>query len=57
MCIAYGLSWLYFDVDNTSLESHAIRRHMVSSMIYALAHLPFIMVAIAFNCIHRRALH
>jgi hypothetical protein len=45
MCIAYGLNWLYFDVDNTNLEVHAIRRHIVSSMIYGLAHLPFIMVS------------
>lgn len=44
MCIAYGLNWLYFDVDNTNLEVHAIRRHIASSMIYGLAHLPFIMV-------------
>ena len=43
-CIAYGLNWLYFDVDNSNLESHAIRRHIFSSMVYGLAHLPFIMV-------------
>ena len=48
MCIAYGLNWLYFDVDNTNLEVHAIRRHIVSSMIYGLAHLPFIMVSLHF---------
>lgn len=46
MCIAYALNWIYFDVDNSNLESHAIRRHIVSSMVYALAHLPFIMVCI-----------
>lgn len=45
MTIAYGLNWLYFDVDNSNLESHAIRRHIFSSMIYSLAHLPFIMVS------------
>ena len=44
MCIAYGLNWLYFDVDNTNLEAHAIRRHMFTSMVYGLVHLPFIMV-------------
>ncbi len=45
MCIAYGLNWLYFDVDNTNLQIHAIRRHFLSSVIYGLAHLPFIMVS------------
>ena len=44
MCIAYGLNWLYFDVDNTNLEVHAIRRHLFTSMTYGLVHLPFIMV-------------
>lgn len=44
MCIAYGLNWLYFDVDNTNLLVHAVRRHFASSIIYGLAHLPFIMV-------------
>jgi len=44
MCIAYGLNWLYFDVDNANLESHAIRRHIITSMVYGLAHLPMIMV-------------
>jgi len=45
MTIAFGLNWLYFDVDNSNLESHAIRRHILSSMVYGLAHLPFIMVS------------
>ena len=44
MCIAYGLNWVYFDVDNSNLETHAIRRHIISSMVYGLAHLPMIMV-------------
>ena len=44
MCIAFGLNWLYFDVDNANLESHAIRRHIITSMVYGLAHLPMIMV-------------
>jgi len=44
MCIAYALHWIYFDVDNANLESHAIRRHIISSIVYGLAHLPFIMV-------------
>jgi hypothetical protein len=45
MCIAYGLNWLYFDVDNTNLQVHAIRRSMYTSLIYGLVHLPFIMVS------------
>lgn len=44
MTIAYGLNWLYFEVDNANLEFHAIRRHMFSSIVYGLTHLPFIMV-------------
>ena len=50
LCIAYGLNWLYFDVDNNNLESHAIRRHIFSSMVYGLAHLPFIMVRPQSRC-------
>jgi hypothetical protein len=45
MCIAYALHWIYFDVDNVNLESHAIRRHVLSGMAYSIAHLPFIMVS------------
>jgi hypothetical protein len=44
LCIGYGLNWLYFDVDNTGLKLHAIRRHVITSMIYSISHLPFIMV-------------
>jgi hypothetical protein len=47
MCIAFGLNWLYFEVDNANLESHAIRRHIVSSIVYGLSHLPFIMVCLS----------
>lgn len=49
MCIAYALNWLYFDVDNSNLESHAIRRHIISSMVYGLCHLPFIMVCLNYG--------
>ena len=44
MCIAYGLNWLYFDVDNTNLQMHAIRRSVLSSVLHGVMHLPFIMV-------------
>lgn len=40
---AFSFNWLYFEIDSWNLHTHAIRRHHVSSMIWTIFHLPFIM--------------
>ena len=40
---AFSFNWIYFEVDGFNLHTHAIRRHVVSSMIWSTFHLPFIM--------------
>lgn len=40
---AFSFNWLYFEIDSCNLHTHAIRRHIMSSMVWMTAHLPFIM--------------
>ena len=40
---AFCFNWLYFEIDAWNVHTHAIRRHVMSSMIWMTAHLPFIM--------------
>lgn len=40
---AFSFNWLYFEIDSWNLQTHAIRRHVVSSMVWLTAHSPFIM--------------
>ncbi|OCK80360.1 hypothetical protein K432DRAFT_45747 [Lepidopterella palustris CBS 459.81] len=40
---AFAFNWLYFEIDSFNLHTHAIRRHVFSSMIWMSIHLPFIM--------------
>lgn len=40
---AFSFNWLYFEIDSGNLHTHAIRRHILSSMLWMTAHLPFIM--------------
>lgn len=40
---AFSFNWIYFEVDGFNLHTHAIRRHMVSSLFWVMFHLPFIM--------------
>lgn len=40
---AFCFNWLYFEIDAWNLHTHAIRRHMFSSMLWITCHLPFIM--------------
>ena len=40
---AFCFNWLYFEIDGWNVHTHAIRRHMASSMVWITAHLPFIM--------------
>ncbi|ORY18017.1 bacterial low temperature requirement A protein-domain-containing protein [Clohesyomyces aquaticus] len=40
---AFTFNWLYFEIDSFNLHTHAIRRHVVSAMIWFSIHLPFIM--------------
>ncbi|KAG8528058.1 uncharacterized protein KY384_006974 [Bacidia gigantensis] len=40
---AFAFNWLYFEIDAWDLHTHAIRRHVVSSIAWIFAHLPFIM--------------
>ncbi|KAL8766609.1 MAG: hypothetical protein Q9209_006674 [Squamulea sp. 1 TL-2023] len=40
---AFCFNWLYFEIDGWNIHTHAIRRHVASSMIWITIHLPFIM--------------
>ncbi|KAF5004952.1 hypothetical protein FDECE_8567 [Fusarium decemcellulare] len=40
---AYVFNWIYFDVDGSNIDIHAIRRSVISSSIWNYAHVPFIM--------------
>jgi hypothetical protein len=40
---AFCFNWLYFEIDAANISLHAIRRHRNTSMVWSLAHLPFIM--------------
>ncbi|RMJ11156.1 hypothetical protein CDV36_009214 [Fusarium kuroshium] len=40
---AFAFNWIYFDVDGSNIDIHAIRRSILSSTIWNYAHLPFIM--------------
>ncbi|KAL9102338.1 MAG: hypothetical protein Q9163_002519 [Psora crenata] len=40
---AFSFNWLYFEIDAWNLHTHAIRRHILSSLVWLSAHLPFIM--------------
>ena len=40
---AFSFNWIYFEVDGFNLHKHAIRRHMISGMMWTTMHLPFIM--------------
>ncbi|KAJ4328260.1 hypothetical protein N0V84_001300 [Fusarium piperis] len=40
---AFVFNWIYFDVDGSNIDVHAIRRSVLSSSIWNYAHLPFIM--------------
>ncbi|KAH8712175.1 bacterial low temperature requirement A protein-domain-containing protein [Phaeosphaeriaceae sp. PMI808] len=40
---AFVFNWIYFEIDSFNIHTHAIRRHVVSAMIWFSIHLPFIM--------------
>ena len=39
----YGLCWLYFENDNAFIEKHAVRRHVLTSILWTTFHLPYVM--------------
>ncbi|RIA96032.1 bacterial low temperature requirement A protein [Glomus cerebriforme] len=47
--IAYNLHWIYFDVDASRQFQHALRRHVITGVLFGLAHLPLNMALIAFG--------
>ncbi|KAJ4501928.1 hypothetical protein HRR80_009524 [Exophiala dermatitidis] len=40
---AFTFNWIYFEIDAYRVHVHAIRRHAISSTVWTMAHLPFIM--------------
>ncbi|KAJ8115459.1 hypothetical protein OPT61_g2910 [Boeremia exigua] len=40
---AFTFNWIYFEIDSFNLHTHAIRRHVLSAMIWFSIHLPFVM--------------
>ncbi|PKC15655.1 hypothetical protein RhiirA5_483782 [Rhizophagus irregularis] len=47
--IAYNLHWIYFDVDASKQFLHALRRHVVTGVLFGFVHLPLNMSLIAFG--------
>ncbi|KAK5997012.1 hypothetical protein PT974_02361 [Cladobotryum mycophilum] len=43
MMQAFTFNWIYFDIDGSSINLHAIRRSAFSAGLWGFAHLPFIM--------------
>ncbi|KAG9301916.1 hypothetical protein G9A89_004596 [Geosiphon pyriformis] len=43
LLIAYNLHWIYFDVDASRQYQHALRRHVISGVLFGLIHLPLAM--------------
>jgi low temperature requirement protein LtrA len=40
LTIAFTLQWVYFDVEGSAQEQHAIRRHWTSGIVWLIAHVP-----------------
>ncbi|KAG7004680.1 hypothetical protein G7Y79_00024g056300 [Physcia stellaris] len=40
---AFSFNWIYFEIDACNIHTHAIRRHVGSSITWVTIHLPFIM--------------
>jgi low temperature requirement protein LtrA len=40
---AFAFNWIYFEIDQSNIHVHAIRRHWLSATTWLTAHLPFIM--------------
>ncbi|KAH7321109.1 bacterial low temperature requirement A protein-domain-containing protein [Stachybotrys elegans] len=40
---AFIFNWIYFDIDGSNINLHAIRRSAISAVIWQYVHLPFIM--------------
>ncbi|GBB99866.1 hypothetical protein RclHR1_03660013 [Rhizophagus clarus] len=47
--IVYNLHWIYFDVDASKQFQHALRRHVVTGVLFGFVHLPLNMSLIAFG--------
>ncbi|KAK7415531.1 hypothetical protein QQZ08_012309 [Neonectria magnoliae] len=40
---AFVFNWIYFDVDGSNIDVHAIRHSVVAASVWSYAHLPFVM--------------
>ncbi|CAG8475343.1 13045_t:CDS:10 [Cetraspora pellucida] len=49
LVIAYNLHWIYFDVDASRQYQHALRRHVITGLLFGLIHIPLNMSLIAFG--------
>ncbi|CAG8448429.1 10115_t:CDS:10 [Diversispora eburnea] len=49
LIIAYGIHWIYFDVDASRQFQHALRRHVLSGVLFGYVHYPLLMSLIAFG--------
>ncbi|CAG8592753.1 6548_t:CDS:10 [Dentiscutata erythropus] len=49
LVIAYDLHWIYFDVDASRQYQHALRRHVITGILFGLVHVPLDMSLIAFG--------
>ncbi|CAG8543727.1 12173_t:CDS:10 [Cetraspora pellucida] len=49
LVIAYSLHWIYFDVDASRQYQHALRRHVITGLLFGLIHIPLNMSLIAFG--------
>uniref|UniRef100_U9T6P4 Uncharacterized protein n=2 Tax=Rhizophagus irregularis TaxID=588596 RepID=U9T6P4_RHIID len=49
LLIAYNLHWIYFIVDGSKQFQHALRRHIVTGLLFGVIHFPLNMALIAFG--------
>ncbi|CAG8487368.1 7485_t:CDS:10 [Ambispora leptoticha] len=47
LLLAYDLHWIYFDVDASQRFQHALRRHVITGVLFGFAHFPLAMSLIA----------
>ncbi|RIA82456.1 bacterial low temperature requirement A protein [Glomus cerebriforme] len=49
LLIVYNLHWIYFIVDGSKQYQHALRRHIVTGLLFGTMHFPLNMALIAFG--------
>ncbi|CAG8630031.1 uncharacterized protein OCT59_000861 [Rhizophagus irregularis] len=49
LLITYNLHWIYFIVDGSKQFQHALRRHVITGLLFGMTHFPLNMALVAFG--------